>query len=353
MNEVKVAVIGGGIFGVTVAIRLARHGCSVDLYEKSHDILTAASGINQYRLHRGYHYPRSFETAYSSKQGEAGFIREYPEAVIDSVEHYYCIANRDSLTSADQYLAFCGKLGLEHTPVEVDWVRQEAVDLCLRVEERLIDPGALRKLCWQKLRSSQVCVKLNTQADGGTLARYDRAVICTYSNINSLLEEFPEAQRDYQYELCEKPVVRLPEAFRAKSVVVLDGPFMSVDPFGRTGFSVLGSVVHAIHSTSIGKAPMIGDEIKPLLNNGVIKDPPTSKFHEFITSGMEFLPFLEKAEHLGSMFTFRAVLPNKEETDERPSIVQCVGDKLVTVFSGKIGTCVEAADQVATAICES
>ena len=26
------------------------------------DIMKAASGINQYRIHRGYHYPRSFET---------------------------------------------------------------------------------------------------------------------------------------------------------------------------------------------------------------------------------------------------------------------------------------------------
>ncbi|RZD44075.1 MAG: hypothetical protein CXT78_07170 [Thaumarchaeota archaeon] len=48
----KIAVVGGGIFGVTTAIRLANNH-DVDLYEKNSDILESASGINQYRLHRG------------------------------------------------------------------------------------------------------------------------------------------------------------------------------------------------------------------------------------------------------------------------------------------------------------
>ena len=48
----RIAVIGGGIFGVTTAIRLAENH-SVDLFEKNSDILQSASGINQYRLHRG------------------------------------------------------------------------------------------------------------------------------------------------------------------------------------------------------------------------------------------------------------------------------------------------------------
>ena len=57
----KIAVVGGGIFGITSAWKLAQKGHGVDLYEKQPDILTAASGINQYRLHKGFHYPRSVE----------------------------------------------------------------------------------------------------------------------------------------------------------------------------------------------------------------------------------------------------------------------------------------------------
>ena len=57
----KVAVAGAGIYGATVAIRLAELGHDVRLFDPL-GILRAASAINQYRVHAGYHYPRSLET---------------------------------------------------------------------------------------------------------------------------------------------------------------------------------------------------------------------------------------------------------------------------------------------------
>ena len=39
-------------------------------------------------------------------------------------------------------------------------------------------------------------------------------------------------------------------------------------------------------------------------------------------SGKTFLPDLVHAEHLGSMYTIRTVLPNLESTDARPTIVR-------------------------------
>ena len=46
------------------------------------------------------------------------------------------------------------------------------------------------------------------------------------------------------------------------------------------------------------------------------------------------------------MFTYRAVPPRVEETDARPTIVKEINNKIVTLFSGKITTCVEAARKV-------
>ena len=64
-SNYKVAVVGGGIFGAAAAIEIATLNVDVTIFEREHDLLQAASGINQYRLHRGYHYPRSTETALS------------------------------------------------------------------------------------------------------------------------------------------------------------------------------------------------------------------------------------------------------------------------------------------------
>ena len=44
------------------------------------------------------------------------------------------------------------------------------------------------------------------------------------------------------------------------------------------------------------------------------------------------------------MFTFRTVLPNREYDDSRPTIVEQTSALNFSLFSGKIGTCVEAAE---------
>ena len=46
------------------------------------------------------------------------------------------------------------------------------------------------------------------------------------------------------------------------------------------------------------------------------------------------------------MFTIRAVPPRVEDTDERPTLVKEINEKIITVFSGKITTCAEAANEV-------
>ena len=43
------------------------------------------------------------------------------------------------------------------------------------------------------------------------------------------------------------------------------------------------------------------------------------------------------------MYTIRTVLPNKDNTDERPTIVKQYDNNFV-LFSGKVGNCVEASD---------
>src|SRR5437660_11754402 len=103
MSKMRVAVVGGGIFGITAAVEIARAGHHVDLFERAPDLLQGASGINQYRLHRGYHYPRSPETAIQSKNAESSFVEKYADAILANDSHYYAIARERSLLSADQY----------------------------------------------------------------------------------------------------------------------------------------------------------------------------------------------------------------------------------------------------------
>ena len=54
MTGAKIAVAGAGIYGSNCAIRLAEQGHTVHLFDPL-GVIRAASAINQYRVHSGYH----------------------------------------------------------------------------------------------------------------------------------------------------------------------------------------------------------------------------------------------------------------------------------------------------------
>ena len=341
----KIAIIGGGIFGVQIANKLSKNHY-VEIFEKNEDILNSASGINQYRLHRGYHYPRSNETVKSSMYSENKFRKEFESAIIDNFEHYYCIAKENSFTNSEQYTKFCKLNNLEFKKSNLDLVNEKKIELCVNVKESIFDSKILKKICWKKLKENRVKVNLNTNVLLSDVQDFDYIIIATYSELNQLLDEFPKFQKDLQFELCEKPVIQPPTSLKNKSIVVMDGPFMCIDPFGHTGNSVLGNVIHAIHESNVGKFPNYNELFIPLLNNGIIHQPSITNFSKFIASASEFIPDIKKSKHVGSMFTIRTVLPNLEKTDARPTVVTKISNNIITVFSGKIVNSIEAAEKV-------
>ena len=125
----------------------------------------------------------------------------------------------------------------------------------------------------------------------------------------------------------------------------MDGPFMCFDPYSTTKFHVGGNVVHAIHNRNVGSKPEVPPTYKELLNKGIIKNPKYTNVPRFIESAKKFFPDIEEAEHVGSMFTVRTVLPNKDATDERPTVVRFDGN-IIYLFSGKVGNCIEAAKEI-------
>jgi len=341
----SVAVVGGGIFGCTTAWKLSEQGYNVDLFEKNDNIISQASNINQYRLHRGYHYPRSKETARQSIWGETSFIKEYGDALVNGkIEHYYCIAKEDSLVNAKQYWTFLNEMNLPYKEKKLDFIHENVVDLVVQVKEFLFDSNRLRKICWDKLKKYNVNVNLNTKYIDSIYNDDDYVINSTYANSNQLLSE--DKQKDYQFELCEKPVIKLPKQYKNKSVVIMDGPFMCIDPYGDTGLHVMGNVVHAIHSTNVGKFPEYDSKFDELLNKGIVKNPSITNIDKFIESAKKFFIDIDKAEHIGSMFTFRTVLPNRDKDDARPTLVEQTGNNQFTLFSGKIGTCIDTSKKL-------
>lgn len=347
----KIAVVGGGIFGVTAAVHAARAGHETHLYEALPDIMSAASGVNQYRLHRGYHYPRSSDTARATIDGEKLFRDEYGAAVIDDGRHFYAIA-RESRVNAAHCFAFFKAHDLPYKEVSVsaEFANPAEIETVVEVPEPRVDPVTLKALAKSNLRKAGVSVHLGQEVSLSGLDSFDWVVLATYANLNSVIEMNGGMRENYKFQVCEKPVIRMPAAFANTSIVTIDGPFTSVDPYGRSDLHVLGSVVHAVHATNVGHLAQIPESLRPLLNRGVVRNPPITAFLHFIENGARFIPGLRKAEHIGSLYTVRTVLPNLEKTDARPTVVSTFGDRYIRIFSGKIGNCVDAARKAASII---
>ena len=110
MRTKKIAVIGGGFFGMYISEFFAKKGHNVVLYEKENNFMTHASSNNQARIHNGYHYPRSILTALRSRISFPKFFNEYKEIIDKSYESYYLIGKKLSKVTSMQFKKFCERI---------------------------------------------------------------------------------------------------------------------------------------------------------------------------------------------------------------------------------------------------
>jgi hypothetical protein len=332
---VRVGVIGGGVFGATIAVDLARAGAKVDLYEARSDLLDGATSRNQARLHRGYHYPRSDSTAAASRDAAVEFQARYPEAV-RTRRHHYVIAD-DSRVPLDDYLAFCDRNGLVYERVTDSHVHHGHT---LRVPEAFIDVAALRRLLRRDLRQAGVDLHFGRWVAPEHLD-HDMIVVATYGQ--------PWA-RPLRYEVCEVALIDLGR-YVDESYVVLDGPFVSLDPT-PLGY-MLYDVTHSVHHANVGYAPQIPEPYWDWTRRGVVQSA-ASRFTVMCETASRNLRGLQPhgrdvCIYKGSLFSVRAVLPDVDDTDERPTLVER-DRNVVSVLGGKICTAVTAARQITEAL---
>lgn len=347
----RILVVGAGIFGCTAAMLLARKGHNVTLADKQDSILRGASTANQLRLHRGFHYPRSLETIQECQRGLETFSTEYRCCIDYSGEQYYAI-HRESKTNVRDFLRV-----MHNNHLVVDGFRlppftlnYDYIDGIFSVSEAHINLPVMRNHIQTALMDWDVDVKLNHKVDLKHFALYDKVVIATYGQMQIEGAKRSRAP-NYRFELIEKPVVHLwNKEWRGNSLVVLDGPYFSIDPIIGTDYHFLGHVEHCIHASGEGQTPgcMVGDiDVMDFCDKGMIPSEHLthlSKIDDFLSHIGEIVDM--DCAHYGSYFTIRAVKPNADDTDERPTIVTEISDQVVEIFSGKIGCCVDAAEQV-------
>ena len=334
----KIAVIGSGFYGSSLAIILSKKN-DVDLYEKKSKIFNGASSCNQFRFHSGYHYPRSQKTVNEINKSKKDFLNFYSQKVFENTINYYSIAKK-SKVNFKKYKNFLikNKLFFKELKLLKD---VPTLEKSILVKEKILNINKIKKILTKKLKKNKIRLFLNREFKKKDLINYDKVLIATYSNNNSVLSKLGIKDLNaYKYQLVEKIVIKLPKKFKKKSFVVMDGDFVCVDPYLGTDYHLLSDVKLSKLETVTSIFPKFMSNKKRFLNKGIIKDIKISKFKKFISNSSKYLPFLKQSKYIGSMFVVRALKKNKEKTDERVTSINYHNKKIISIFSGKWNNCV-------------
>ena len=343
-------VVGGGVFGCLAAIELAKSGLNVVLCEARSGLLQEASLNNQNRLHLGYHYPRDLETGEQCIRGFWDFKRQYNHAILEGFTNIYAISEFNSQVSFGDFLAFCKKLSLSADLVDLETFSPHLLQCegAIYTQEAIYDSAVVAQLVMKELSASNVRVLLNsrvtdiTETDMGFSVRAGREQIscasianCSYASVNEIDSFVTHSVTEVQYELTVVPVIRWREGLPPLGVTVLDGPFFTVLPYGKSGDYLLYHVEHTVKERHIGSHfPSDWNHRKKAAH---LKIGP-SVFNEMVESASTWLPDIRSADYCGCLTTVRATLPYADSTDKRPSIIRELPTEhpFFSVFSGKI-----------------
>lgn len=332
--SIRAAVVGAGIYGAYSAIRLAESGHHVDLFDPF-GVLRATSDINQFRIHSGYHYPRSEETIEEILEARAEFVATFGPAIVRNTQHYYAIPKEDSLTPPDAYEKIMARHRLPLRRCKPSWMNFDYIDRCYEVDENVYDPQRLREL----LESSICALHINFRQERYLPEfrdDYDFVIFATYG-LGPSRGVFQAAK----YQVAEKILVEMPQPLRGVALVVVDGPFTAFDPYGDTGRSQFGSAKYTNHWTTTDADEPIPEPYPALLYRPSFEPVDFTRFEAMRDDARLTVPLAADAKYIGSRFTIRVV--ENHHHDRRILDLQEKSPREIHIFSGKVVSAVKAA----------
>ncbi|TBW09736.1 FAD-binding oxidoreductase [Azotobacter chroococcum subsp. isscasi] len=335
----EAVIVGGGFYGAAIAIYLARQRGfkRVVLVEREPALLMRASYSNQARVHNGYHYPRSFTTAYRSRVNLPRFLHDWPNAVKQDFTKLYAIARRNSKVTAKQFERFCREIGAAIQPAEPALralFEPRLIEDVFLVEEYSFDTTKLASWAERELKEAGVRVHFDARVMGiskstnGALAvamqhgegskeliscRY--VFNCTYSGLNQLGGDFPGTHTALKHEITEMALMQMPSELQGLGITVMDGPFFSIMPFPARGLHTLSHVRYTPHlhwSDRQGIDPYLKLKQYECL----------TRVDRMLRDTGRYIPSVLGARHIDSLFEVKTVLMKNEADDGRPILFE-------------------------------
>lgn len=355
MKNYDFVVIGAGIYGLYTA-KLLSAKYNVLVIDADDYPFSRASWVNQARLHNGYHYPRSKETAIQASNHFDRFQRDFSEAIFKDFDQVYAIASSGSLTNPEQFESFCSavKIPLKEINSNGFFVEGSIQKAYLTKEYALNYSEVSAKL----LKNSMFHISLKTVVtsvkkkathfiltmSNGEIIETGGVINTTYASLNQVNRLFDVEPAPMKYELCELVLCKPPKNMTNSGITVMDGPFFSLMPFGRKDKYSLWSVKHSVIETSHQQLPAFTCQLKgntcnqlQLNNCNSCQAAPKSSFQKMKNLVSEFLQDPE-IEYHGSAYTVKAISKEAESDDSRLVYFKKHSSEpyYAHVFSGKI-----------------
>ncbi len=365
-------IIGAGLYGLYAAAFCAERGQRVLVLEYDDAPFQRATYINQARVHMGYHYPRSLTTAVKS----AGYFRRFTEdfgfCIHDKFEQIYATSGKFSWTNAKQFQEFCRAAEIKCEEVASSkYFKDGMCDGAFLTEEYTYDAKILQKYYEDRLfgnsavtflfhaRIDKIVKREETYeivlADGKS---YETGYVlnATYASVNQIIGKVEDASSggfagemfQIKYELCEIILCKPSEQLKDIGITVMDGPFFSIMPFGKTGLHSLTAVTFTPHITSYDARPSFSCQNgmegscspENLGNCSTCPNKPESAWPYMSHLADKYMKPEYAYTYVESLYSMKPILKSSEVDDSRPTAIRTMSANptFVSVLSGKINT---------------
>ncbi len=360
-------IIGAGLYGLYSALFCVKRGEKVLVLEYDSAPFQRATYINQARVHMGYHYPRSYSTAIKSAGYFERFLKDYGFCIHHKFEQIYATSRIFSWTNAEQFRKFCSAANIRCDEVSAgQYFNQEMCDGAFLTEEYTYDAQILKQYFLEQLSlyhnvtirygANLTNIEKNdsrykiTLSDGLSV-QTEFILNATYAAANQIISrcrEMDQEQFGIKYELCEIILCEVNQPLQKIGITVMDGPFFSIMPFGKTGFHSLTSVTFTPHMTSYEKVPTFTCQARSNgfcskdqlgnCNNCIAK--PETAWSYMSNLAQKYLKENYRFTYHSSLFSMKPILKASEIDDSRPTVIKVhsTSPTFVSVLSGKINT---------------
>ena len=357
-------IIGAGIYGLYSALYCGKKKENILVIEKESEAFTRATYVNQARVHMGYHYPRSFSTAIKSAGYFERFNKDYGFCILNDFDQVYATSATFSWTNASQFKKFCKDANIvckELSPST--YFKDGMCDGCFLTKEYTYDAQLLKEYFLKEIKKyNNVTIMYNTQIEdikkkdkvyqittsNGENVESGFVLNATYASVNQILEKLGYEQFKIKYELCEIILCSVDPKFKDTGITVMDGPFFSIMPFGKTGYHSLTSVTFTPHKTSYESLPEFECQKRSkgycskydLGNCNFCVAKPESAWPYMSNLAKKYLKDEYGFQYEKSLFSMKPILKASEIDDSRPTVIKefSTNPTFISVLSGKINT---------------